>query len=514
MSLEHAIAEGAPVAATRAERVRSASRAIPRPLLALLGAATLLSVAWALFTPAFQGPDETGHAAYVQKLAETGDGPDVGPTPGGTQSQEMEALIHWQNLAPLVGIDTARPGWSAAERAAWDAVEGDLRRDDGAGPNPLGQNPPLYYAYDSIAYWITSGFSLPTRLVAMRLANLPILWLLIVSAWVAIGELFRRRPAPRFAQTAGTGAVALLPMVTFMSGMINPDNLLAAVSTAAIALSLVALRLGPRPACLLGLGGLAAAGILTHGRGLALAPAVILVGALVLWRGRGGDVPVRARALGALGGLALIALATIGAFAYSNLHADANSLTNELAGSGGSGLDDPSGFLEYVWQFYFSPMTNMTPAPGEGLFGYRQLYVEQFLTGAFASLEVRFPDAVYRLMQVLQGLGLILLIGAVARRWETVRAHLPQVAVLAIFPVCLLALLHLAAWEDLNAPEPATLLAGRYLLPLVAVFGAAVAFVVEVLPPRARAALGSAVLALGASLSIGGIALTVVRFHA
>jgi 4-amino-4-deoxy-L-arabinose transferase-like glycosyltransferase len=514
MSLEHVTAGETPAAPGARASVRDAVRAVPRPLAALLAAATVLSLAWALFTPALQGSDETGHVAYVQHLAETGDGPSVGLTEGGAQSQELEELIRWHNLAPLSGVDTARPGWSDVERAAWDRIEGDLRRDDGAGPNPVGQNPPLYYGYEAVAYRVTSGFSLPTRLLAMRLANLPLLWITIVAAWLAIGELFRRRPAPRFAQTVGTGAVALLPMVTFMSGVVNPDNMLAALSTATLALALAALRLGPRPAVLAGLGALAGLSVLTHGRGLALVPAVVLVGALVLWRGRGGPVSARARALGAVGGLALIAIGLLAATAYSNAHAGDTSFAGELTGSGESGLNDLGGFLEYVWQFYFSPMTNMTPAPGEGLFGYRQLFVEQFLTGAFASLEVKYPDAVYRLMQVLQGLGLVLLISAVARCWEIVRAHLAQVFVLAVFLMSLLALLHLAAWQDLNGPEAAPLLAGRYLLPVAAVLGATVAFLVQVLPSRVRAGLGAGILALAAALSVGGVALTVVRFHA
>jgi hypothetical protein len=57
-------------------------------------------------------------------------------------------------------------------------------------------------------------------------------------------------------------------------------------------------------------------------------------------------------------------------------------------------------------------------------------------------------------------------------------------------------------------------MAGRYLLPLVAVFGAAVAFVVAVLPRRLGVALGATALASGAVLTIGGIAMGVVRFNA
>jgi hypothetical protein len=482
-------------------------RRLPRPLIALLGAATLLSLGWILFTPALQGPDETGHVAYVQQLAETGHGPTTGPTPGGAQSQELQSLIFWHNLQAVLGVATGRPGWTAAEERGWERAQRDARRDDGAGPSVLAQNPPAYYVYDAVAYRVGAGWQLPARLLLMRLANLPLLWLVIIATWVAMGELFRRRP---FARTVGTGAVALLPMVGFMSAVVNPDIALAAASTGAIALSLVGVRVGPRPEVLLGLGALGLLGVLIHGRGLALVPAIALVVALLLWRGRGGPVAARTRALAAAGAAALMGLGVVLAVAYSNAHAGSTSFGGELTGSSSSGLSDLSGLAEYVWQFYFSPLTDMQQVAEVG---YRQIFVEQFLGGAFGSLEVRQPVAVYRTLEVAQGIGLLVLFGAIVARWALVRRHAAQALVLVLFTVCTLGVLHVAAWQDLSQAG-ATLLVGRYLLALVAVLGAAIAFVVAVLPKRLGVALGAVVLSGGAALSVGGIALTVVRFHA
>jgi hypothetical protein len=486
-------------------------RPFPRALAALLAAATLLSLGWILFMPALQGPDETGHVAYVQYLAETGHGPTTGDTPGGSQSQELEALIRWHNLQSVLGIDTARPGWSPAELQGWERARRDARRGDGQGPNALAQNPPAYYVYDAVAYRIGAGWQLPARLLLMRLANLPFLWLIIAMTWVAMGELFRRNV---FARTVGTGVVALLPMVTFMSSVVNPDIALAATSTAAIALALVGVRVGPRPAVLLGLGGLGLLGVLIHGRGLALVPAVVLVIALLLWRGRGGAIAARTRALAALGALALMAVGLVVALVYSNAHAGSTgtSFGGELTGSSSSGLHDLSGLFDYVWQFYFSPLTDMQPV-GDGQIGYRQIYVEQFLGGTFGSLDVRQPVAVYRALEIAQGVGLVVLFGAVVARWDLVRRRGAQALVLACFTLCTLALLHLASWQDLSEAG-ATLMAGRYLLPLVAVFAAAVGFVVAVLPRRLGVALGATAMASAAVLTIGGIAMSVVRFNA
>lgn len=482
-------------------------RPFPRPLAALLGAATLLTLGWILFTPALVGPDESGHVAYVQYLAETGHGPSTGETAGAAQSQELQALIHWTNVDAVLGMETARPGWSAAEQARWRAAERNAARDDGSGPNRLAQNPPAYYVYDAVAYRIGTGWSLPARLLLMRLANLPLLWLVIAAGWLALGELLPRHP---FARTVGTGAIALLPMLNFMAAIVNPDIALAAVSTGAIALSLMALRLGPRPEVLLGLGGLGALGVLVQGRGLALLPAIVLVGAAVLWRGRGGPVRPRMRALGAAGGLALIAAGVLAAIVYSNDHAGATSFGGELTGSSSSGLHDVSGLIDYVWQFYFGPAYDMQPVT-DTLAGYRQVFVDQFLAGTFGSLEIHQPTAVYRAVQIAQGIGLAALLGAVVARWSLVRAHLAQALVLVAFTVSTLGLLHVASWQDLSEAG-ATLMAGRYLLGLVAVLGAAIAFLVAVLPRRVGVVVGAAVLASGAALSVAGIALTVVRF--
>lgn len=490
---------------------RARASAFPRPLAALLAAATVLSIGWALFTPPLSGPDESGHAAYVQQLAQTGHGPHAGDTDGKPVSSEMEALIGWRNLDSVIGVATARPGWSAAERAAWERAVRDADRGDGTGPNPLAQNPPLYYGYDAIAYQVGRGWSLPTRLLLMRLANLPLLWIVIGCGWLAIGEVFRR--AGVFARTVGTGAIALLPMVTFMSGVINPDIALTAVSTAAIALSLAAVRIGPRPATLLGLGVLGALAVLIHARGLALLPPIALVILMVLWRGRRDVSAGRLLGLGA-GAVLLAAIGVLTAIAISNGHAGTTSFSGEVTGSSSSGLGDLSGLLDYVWQFYFSPLTGMAPPPADVVLGYRQIFVEQFLGGEFGSLEVHYADAVYRALQVAQGLGLIALVVVFARRWERVRAHAAQAVVLLGFVVSTLLLLHVAAWQDLAAPPHASLLAGRYLLPLVSVFAIALTAVVASVPPRAKVVLGSAVLASGAALSVAGLLLTVVRFDA
>jgi hypothetical protein len=78
--------------------------------------------------------------------------------------------------------------------------------------------------------------------------------------------------------------------------------------------------------------------------------------------------------------------------------------------------------------------------------------------------------------------------------------------------VSMLALLHVASYRALRTGSD-PLITGRYLLPLVTIFGLTVAFVVSSLRPRLSAALGTLVLAGLLALNLGGIMLTLTRFY-
>jgi hypothetical protein len=86
--------------------------------------------------------------------------------------------------------------------------------------------------------------------------------------------------------------------------------------------------------------------------------------------------------------------------------------------------------------------------------------------------------------------------------------------VLLAFLASMLVLLHVAAWQDLSSPTHAGLLAGRYLVCLVAIFGVAVTAVVALVPRRIGVVLGALVLGTGAMLAAGGIFVSLVRFYA
>ena len=488
-----------------ARRARLRLGAIPRPLRGLLVAAAFLSVAWTLAMAPLQGPDEHNHVGYVQNLAETGSGPSFGPTEGGSWSTEQVEWQNWQNLLALIGVADARPGWNTAEEAAYERFTRtmpDGARADGEGPNPVGQNPPFYYAYQTIPYWLSRWTQLPTRLVVMRLANVPLYLLIVTFAWLAAGEVFGRR---RRAQTIAAGSVALLPQLGFMSGVVNPDIMLATVWAAFAYLALVAVRVGPKPWVLLALGGIAGLSALTHGRGLAAVPALAVVLAVVLWRARPWT---RRMALWVAGAGAALAAGIGIAIAYSSAHGGGASITGEVGSTTGAG--SIKGFLSYLWQFYLPPLRTMSPQGPP--YGYRQVYVEG-LGGTFGSLEIQYPLWVYDALQLAAGLGLVALVLIAVRRWEAVRAHAAQIVVVAALPASMLAVLHVSAYRDLQGPPFDPLLVGRYLLPLVVSMGLAIAFVCTSLPRRLGSLVGVLVLSTFTVLSLCGLGLTVARFY-
>ena len=197
------------------------------------------------------------------------------------------------------------------------------------------------------------------------------------------------------------------------------------------------------------------------------------------------------------------------AVAYSNAHGGGASISGEAASSTGAG--NLTGFVSYLWQFYLPPLRTMSPQGPP--YGYRQVYVEG-LAGTFGSLEIQFPLWVYDAMQFAAALGLLLLAGIVVRRFALLRGHGPQIIVLASLVLCMLAVLHVSAYRDLQGPPFDPLLVGRYLLPLLPVMGIAIAYVCVNLPRRLGSALGALVLTTFTILGLCGLGLTIARFYA
>jgi Predicted membrane protein (DUF2142) len=232
-------------------RLRRWVASVPAPLKVILVVAALQSIAWDLATPAFQGPDESGHFAYIQYFAETGHLPSaqVPPAAGAgvrrPTSTEEQTGLRVLNLGPLTGNLFERPAWTSADLGLWHRAERSLPRGsraNGSGPNPIAKNPPLYYAVMSVPYRAFVWLPLLKRVFVLRLFNALFYLATVALVWLIAGEVFGR---VRWKQMLAAGAVALEPQLAFMSAVINADSLLIALTTGFLLTALRLVRRGP-----------------------------------------------------------------------------------------------------------------------------------------------------------------------------------------------------------------------------------------------------------------------------
>jgi hypothetical protein len=473
-------------------------RRIPAPLAILLAVATLQFLAWMLVLPALQAPDEHTHFAYTQRLVETGHRPPLeGSAP--RYSPELEQAWEDAGLRPLIGNLSGRPYWTALDERLWQARDralGPNARDARTGPNGASRNPPLYYAYAGIAYAVEWNGSFFDRLFAMRLANLPLYLLTIVMTWILAGLLLGPALWPR---TIAAGAVAVLPQFAFVAAGISPDPMLTAIWAVFLVLAVKTVERGLGWRNGAALAALALASVLTHPRGAPLAFLALLAAGLGLRR-RIGPIPARTLVIGAAAAAA--ALALVGVLLVSR--------AGVLDSTSGAGFGVGQ-FASYLWQFYLPRLPFMS-APLGGDYGVQQAFVETFY-GVFASLEVRWRPAVYHLLALASLAGVIAFAVVVVRAWERLRARWDVVLLLAAFPVVLVLALHFAAYRNLQIDPANPVIVGRYLFPLLPLFGVAVAIVVRALPRRWSVATGTVLLLGGALLGLSGLGMTAVRFY-
>jgi len=485
-----------------------AGRRPPAALVALLAVAAIAHLAWNLATPPMAGPDEDQHLAYVQRLVETRE-PAQSVDPGRDAfSTEVDLARAWGGLLNVPINPLAKPLASDVERDAYeraaDALPGGARAD-GTGFAAANTNPPLYYLWASAGYVAAYPADLPARSTAMRLLGLPLLLVVVVCAWLVVAEVL---PRPGWARVVGAGVVALQPLLAFMSGIVNPDIALAAAWSVFFVLAVRLVTRGPTVRRCLWLGLVCAASALVHGRGLTMAaPAVLALGvALTRWRpaSRGEAL----RLAGALLGPAVLGLAVYVGLTRIGGGAAGGQLSGAVAGG-----FEPRQFLTYLWQFYFTKLRFMQDLPAP-IPGFRYVYGES-LFGVFGSLDVFLPGWMYdRIYQGLLYLGVALVVG-VAVRWNAVRAHWREAVVLLGGGLTYVFSLHFAAFRALegNGYTDAQLV-GRYLLPVLVLFGVAVAFVATTLPGRFGRFAGLGALVLMVLLHVAGLGAAAARWYA
>ena len=310
----------------------------------------------------------------------------------------------------------------------------------------------------------------------------------------------------------GALGVAFQPTFAFISSGINPDALL---FTAGAAL-LFGLARGFRRGLTLPLAGFIGAtvalGALTKLNFLGLAPAAALgVLGLALRRPRADGV----KAVLVAGAIvaAPVALYALLNVAVWDRPASGSAALGALASTGGvSSSTQPkslSGLASYLWQFYLPKLPFMTDD-----FSYwplRSTWLNGFV-GRFGWLDYSFTSWVYdaapfAALAVAFGLvvELVRRLGAIARRKLETVVYLVAIA-------GLLYVIGRAGYQAKIAAQPPFEQA-RYLLPLLALYGLALALAARAAGRRFGPAVGAVIVSVAAIHTVAAMLITLTRYY-
>jgi hypothetical protein len=282
-------------------------------------------------------------------------------------------------------------------------------------------------------------------------------------------------------------------MLAFLSASVSPDGMLYAAWSLALWLGVRILRRGLTPWQAVALFAVVGLAVTVKATSYALLPAALFalgVGALRQRRAGGSVAAVACAAL-----LAFVIpvgawLATAGALdrpAINEVATGTQRPTPTITSF------NPREFGSYLWQFYLPKLSFQRDFGGIPPLPVYDLWLKGGWA-EFAWLEVRFPEAVYGVLAALSALFLIG--GAIALARARARLDLVVAGFVALVVFALLAGLHWTEFRTLIGGA-GSFNQGRYLLPLISLFGAAVAGTISLLPGRRQM--------VGAALVIGGL---------
>ncbi len=445
---------------------RDALRRVPTAAWACAAVAALSAASWSLITPPFQVPDEPSHFAYVQWLAETGDLPRYSTVSFSLQERKvLEVLNHTQvRFNPAIGTLST----PAQRRTLEHDLALPLARRGLGEAGVATAEPPLYYALQTIPYFTAAGAggNLLDQLTLMRLLSALMAGLTALFAYLFLREAL---PGARWAWTVGGLGVALFPLLGFISGGVNPDAMLFAVSAALFFCLARAFRRGLTPASAAAIGAVSAVGLLTKLNFIGLVPGVAIAMAVLSWRAvRAGD----RRAYRSLATGCAIAALPVGVYTLSNLIHGRPVFGDSASGFANFGEHGSlGGELSFIWQSYLPRLPGMVhyfPS-----LDTTRLWFDRSI-GLYGWLDTYFPNWVYTLALIPTAVIAILCVRALVAERAALRARIGELLAYAAIAAGLLALVGVNSYLKypglaMDYAEP------RYLLPLAALFGALLA---------------------------------------
>jgi hypothetical protein len=475
-------------------------RRAPAIAWTIAAVAVLNAVAWSLITPPFQVPDEQTHFAYAQLIAERG----RLPAPREHRDRlapELQTVIedlHYQALAP--------GAWSQLQKERLDRdLHASLARSAGGQAGPAAPEPPLYYAVEAIPYRVASGATLLDRLALMRLLSAVLAGVTALFAFLFVRECLPGRP---WAWTVGALGVALTPLLGFISGGVNPDALLFALCAVLFHALAVAFRRGLTTRLAIRIGVLLALGIVGKINFYGLVPGALLAVALAARTSAGGWN----RAAGRL--VAIVLALAVGPFlllsALDALLWDRSLILARTPAEAPESHGGLSGQLSYLWQVFLPRLPGQSVAIREFAPTY-ELWLKGFI-GKFGWLKVHYARWAYLAGTIVLGvIGALALRSAIAER-ATLRRRLPELIGYASMTAGLLLLIGLVALRGW-APGIEGAVQGRYLLPLLPLFGALLALAARGAGARWGRTVGVALVLACVAWSLFGQLATIAWFY-
>jgi 4-amino-4-deoxy-L-arabinose transferase-like glycosyltransferase len=460
---------------------------------------------WSLITPPFQSPDEPDHVAYVQQLAETGSLPSSGLE---GYSREESYVLHDLRQERVRFRPEGRPISSRAQR---DELQSDLAaplsRQGSGGTGLSATQPPLYYALESIPYGLGSGGSLLDRLELMRLLSALMGGLTALFAFLFLREAL---PTVRWAWTVGGLGVALSPLLGFMSGVVNPDAMLVAVSTALFYCLARAFRRGLTQRSAIAIGALIAVGFLTKLNFIGLAPGAIL--GLILLARREVRASERVTDYRMLGPALAVAASPVALYGLVNILSNrpAFGIVSQTVGNVTGGRGSISGELSYIWQFYLPRLPGMHNDFGT-IFTTRQIWFKD-LIGLYGWSDTVFPGWVYDAALIPVGAITLLCLRELVVGRIASRRRVAELASYALMTLGVLALVGADGYLEF----PATLISyaePRYLLPMVALWGAVLALAARGAGHRWGPPVGALIVVLAVAHDIFSQLQVIARYY-
>jgi 4-amino-4-deoxy-L-arabinose transferase-like glycosyltransferase len=469
-------------------------------LLAFLNAAC-----WSLLTPPFLALDEPDHFAYVQQLAETGKLPVSSRT---EYSLEEQVALRDLHHAQVRFRPAGHAIFSAAEQQKLqsDLAEPVARQAQG-GVGVATSEPPLYYALETILYHIGSSGSILDRLELMRLLSA-----LMGAVTALFVFLFLRQALPtvRWAWTVGGLGVALTPLFGFTSSTVNPDALLFAVSAALFYCLARAFRQGLTQRSAIAIGTLTAVGFLTKLNFAGLAPGVIL--GLILLARREGRTSGPGVYLRSLAPALLIAASPVALYALVNLfsnHPAFGIVSSSVAGFT-SGHKSIFGELSYIWQFYLPRLPGMHN-DFVGIFTTRQIWFRNAI-GLYGWGDTAFPNWVYNAALIPVGVIAALCVRTLIIGRTALRDRAAELVTYAVMTAGVLVLVAAAGYL-LFPVRVAEFTDARYLLPMLALWGAVLALAARGAGRRWGPAVGALIVVLVIAHDIFSQLQVVARYY-